>query len=263
METIDSLSGIQSIEEALAALGVTATSLTSEEQRALNTQGYVVLESVVSKDRVSQLRDLFDVALAQQLPAGSSQKETGTRHIKELQHTEAFLRVCVDPRILAAAFHVLRRRFVCAFPHGREPLQGFGQQGLHIDWNTAAKGNLYFTASAVCLLDEFTKENGATRVVPGSHRNSELPGRKTADPAFVHPGQVIVTASAGSVLFFNGHLLHSGTRNRSALRRRTLQLSFMAHDTLSFMAQEAQTLTDAVQKLPVTHPAVRFIFGAD
>jgi ectoine hydroxylase-related dioxygenase (phytanoyl-CoA dioxygenase family) len=252
------LAGIQNIEEALAALGVTTASLTGEEQRALNTQGYVVLEGVLSKDRLTQLRHLFDVAHAQQSPVGSSQKETGTRHIKELQNTEAFLRVCVDSRILAAAFHVLRRRFVCPFPHGREPLQGFGQQGLHMDWNRAAKGNLYYTASAICLLDEFTTENGATRVVPGSHRNPELPGRKTADPAYVHPGQVIITASAGSVLFFNGHLLHSGTRNRSALRRRTLQLSFIAHDALSFMTQEAPA-----QQLQVTDPAVRYIFGVD
>ena len=235
-------------------LGVRDDTLNKDEKQALDSKGYAVLEHVLAKDHVGNLRQLFDETARQQSPAGPAEKETGTRHLKDLHRSEAFWRVPLHPRILAAAFHVLKRRFSCSIPHGREPLQGFGQQGLHIDWRTAGHGDVFYVATAICLLDEFTNENGATRVVPGSHRNTELPNKKLSDPSFIHPKQVIVNATPGSVLFFNGHVLHSGTRNRTPLRRRTLQFSFIASDVRhSIMGTGEQAATP--------DPAARFIFG--
>jgi ectoine hydroxylase-related dioxygenase (phytanoyl-CoA dioxygenase family) len=244
---------VHTIEEAMAALGVNGTSLTRHEKDALDRLGYVIFCDVLSADRVAALRRSFDEMNLKSQAPGMAQKETGTRHVKDLHREESFWRVCVQPRILAAAFHVLKRRFVCSFPHGREPLRGFGQQGLHMDWRTAAIHNQYFVASALCLLDDFTADNGATRVVPGSHRRAALPDRTMADPAFVHRDQIIVTAAAGSVLFFNGHLLHSGTRNAGSLRRRVLQFSFTA--------QEVVPPVTGATEFGVTDPAVRYVFG--
>ncbi len=246
---------IDSVEQALAGLGVTETSLKDDERRALNEQGFVVLQNLLSGDHLSQYRQLFDRAVAEQLPAGTSnQKETGTRHIKDLLGIEPMWRVSLHPRILAATYHVLKRRFVCGVPHGREPLPGFGEQGLHMDWRSSGHGDVYYVATAICLLDDFTPLNGATRVVPGSHLHAEWPNRKTSDPAFVHPKQVVVTASAGSVLFFNGHVLHSGTRNRSQLRRRTLQMSNTAFDVRTWISSEND-------RPPSSDHATQFMFG--
>jgi ectoine hydroxylase-related dioxygenase (phytanoyl-CoA dioxygenase family) len=248
-QTVD----IHTIEEALAALGVTHDSLNAQEKERLDVLGYVVLEDVLS-DRLDDLRRLFDQRVAEQRPGAADPKETGTRHIKDLQRTEAFWRVCLHPRVLAAVFHVLHRRFVCSPPHGREPLQGFGQQGLHMDWTTGRIDGVSYVATAICLLDDFTAENGATRVVPGSHTYAKPPAKAIADPAYVHPQQVVVTAQAGSVLFFNGHLLHSGARNRSQLRRRTLQFSYTAHGSgIYFEAGD--------DRPSPTDPAAQFIFG--
>ena len=243
-------------ELALTRMGVNDHSLNKAERQSLDTNGYAVLEGVFSKHRLTHLRELFDETARQQSQAGPTEKETGTRHLKDLHLREAFWRVPLHPRILAAAFHVLQRRFLCSIPHGREPLQGFGQQGLHMDWRTGGHGNVFYVATGIFLLDDFTNENGATRVVPGSHRNADWPSKKVSDPAFIHPNQVTVTAAAGSVLFFNGHLLHSGTRNRTSLRRRTLQLSFAAFEVRSWIAGSGdQAATDDC--------AARFIFGYD
>jgi ectoine hydroxylase-related dioxygenase (phytanoyl-CoA dioxygenase family) len=241
---------------ALAMLGVSAGTLSKDEKQALETKGYTLLEGVFSKDRLTKLRQLFDETAREQSQAGPAEKETGTRHLKDLHRSETFWRVCLHPRILAAAFQVLGRRFVCSIPHGREPLQGFGQQGLHMDWSTSGHGNVFYVATGICLLDDFTSENGATRLVPGSHRNAARPNKTISDPAFTHPEQLTVRAAAGSVLFFNGHLLHSGTRNRTALRRRTLQFSFTAFDALyRNMGSGDQAATGDT--------AARFIFGYD
>jgi ectoine hydroxylase-related dioxygenase (phytanoyl-CoA dioxygenase family) len=244
------------IEAALHTLGVTANSLEPTEQQALDDLGYVVLKDVFRKDQLTQLQDWFDRMAAEQRPAGTAQKETGTRHIKDLHRVEPLWRVCIHPRVLAAALHVLKRRFVCAIPHGREPLEGFGQQGLHMDWQTGSHANVYYVATAICLLDDFAAENGAPRIVPASHRDAERPNKKISDPAFVHPKQIIVRASAGSVLFFNGHLLHSGTRSRSNSRRRTLQTSFTAYEVQTWISRD-----DA--RPEVGDPAIRYVFGYD
>ena len=57
-------------------------------------------------------------------------------------------------------------------------------------------------------------------------RGNPKPSRSLANPASFHPDQIVVTAPAGSVLVFNGHLWHAGTCNRSNGHRRVLQCSF-------------------------------------
>src|SRR5580765_8444275 len=117
-------------EHALVMLGGRDDTLNKDEKQALDQQGYAVLEGVFSKDQLAILRQLFDETARQQSSTGPSEKETGTRHLKDLHRNETFWHVPLHPRILAATFHVLRRRFISSIPHGREPLQGFGQQGL-------------------------------------------------------------------------------------------------------------------------------------
>jgi ectoine hydroxylase-related dioxygenase (phytanoyl-CoA dioxygenase family) len=243
------------IDEVLAALGADESTLTQDEKHALDETGFVLLRDVVSDRQLQECRQLFDRAAEEQRAPGTNARETGTRHLKNLGRFEPLWRVAFHPRILAAAFHVLNRRFVCGHPHGREPLQGFGEQGLHMDWRSAATRDVYYVATAICLLDDFTRENGSTRIIPGSHRLTDLPDRKTANPGFVHPRQVNVVAGAGSVLFFNGHLLHSGTRNRTPLRRRTLQTSFTAFEVRGWMTSEREDIPG--------DPSIRFLFGED
>jgi len=244
------------IEKALAALGVSEGSLSPSEKHALDVDGYAILEQLFSDEQLTELQKRFEQEAARQLPSNGARNETGTRHLRDLHRVDVLWRVSIHPRILAGVFYVLKRRFVCAIPHGREPLGGFGQQGLHMDWRSGGHGDTFYVATAICLLDDFTTDNGATRVVPGSHRSTDWPSKKVSDPAFIHPKQRIVTAPAGSVLLFNGHLLHSATRNRSGARRRTLQFSFSANEVRSFIASD-----DARPRLDDS--AIRFMFGWD
>ncbi len=65
-------------------------------------------------------------------------------------------------------------------------------------------------------------------MLPGTHRMLEPLPKAMRQPESRHPDQKIVVAPAGSVLVFNGHLWHSGTRNESKLLRRVLQCQFVA-----------------------------------
>ena len=96
---------------------------------------------------------------------------------------------------------------------------------------------------------------GSTRIVPGTHR---LPGqvpKAIADPGGHHTDELIVTGAAGSVLLFNGHLWHSGTRNNSRGSRRALQCVFWAREAFP---PYTTPLHDRPEELPLP---IRYILG--
>ena len=61
-------------------------------------------------------------------------------------------------------------------------------------------------------------------MVPGSHRFGASPRQAVPDPAAAHPGEVRLIAEAGTVVIFNSHVWHGGTRNRSDRPRRVQTL---------------------------------------
>lgn len=216
------------VEVPLAKFPSTAC-LAAREAQALDEQGYVVLGDIIPPARLEELRQACERALEEgQAQPAVAKGQTGTRHSGGLLGQAEFHCLGFEPRLLAAAFHVLKRRFLLTDIRARDPLPGFGQQGLHADWRSPPVDGSYAVVTALCLFDEFSPENGAARVVPGTHRFTGRYGKSIADPQYVHPQQCVVEAKAGSALVFNGHLWHSGTRNRSRRSRRTLQISYRA-----------------------------------
>jgi ectoine hydroxylase-related dioxygenase (phytanoyl-CoA dioxygenase family) len=211
-------------DEVLASLGASPRSMTQAQRLALDEGGYLVIPSVVGSAVLDGLRSTFDRACEQQgIRAG------GTRHPAGLiDQDPGFLAFVKHPSVLAAVWHVLGRPFRLGGAAGRDPLPGHGHQGLHIDCVDPGPSSPFQVVSALGLIDALTSDNGATRVVPGTHRLRRPPPKSFAGPASRHPGQIIVSAPAGSVLVFNGHLWHGGTVNRSQSHRRVLQCSFFA-----------------------------------
>jgi ectoine hydroxylase-related dioxygenase (phytanoyl-CoA dioxygenase family) len=252
---------VNGIEEALRQCGVTETTLAPAEKDALDRHGYIVLPNVMDADWLAQLRAAFERAVSQGQQKANS-KQSGTRHVDDLTFKDAtFDRVYTHPRILAAVYHVLRRSFVAGI-HGRDPLPGYGQQGLHADW-LRTPSEPFSVVTTLWLLDDFTPNNGATRLVPGSHLMTTPLPKSMLQPESRHPDEKTVIARAGSVLIFNGHLLHSGTRNKSDRSRRVLQCTFLARDVRLHPAQEeyarsAEARTDIPERLT---PAARYILG--
>jgi ectoine hydroxylase-related dioxygenase (phytanoyl-CoA dioxygenase family) len=210
------------VDELLKACGVTPETLAPEEGALLDERGYVVLRGVLKGSLLARLQAAFEAAVE---PGA----ESGTRHGSDLLARDALFDVTfTHPRVLAAAHRVLGRPFQVLALGARDPLPGFGLQGLHTDWPPRAAGEGHAVATALWLLDDFTAENGATRVVPGSQRVPGAIPRSHAAPGAHHPRETLVTAEAGSVLCLNGHLWHSGTCNRSRAPRRVVQCQFVA-----------------------------------
>ncbi|HEV8487394.1 MAG TPA: phytanoyl-CoA dioxygenase family protein [Blastocatellia bacterium] len=236
----------------LRRCGLDVGTLSSAEQEALDRDGYVVFPSVIDANSLDRLRKAFEEASSQ---GRQVSKESGTRHINDLVNGDpVFQDVYTHPKILAAVHHVLQCPFRLSQIGGRDPLPGFGQQGLHADWFVRAKGEPFQVVTTTCLLDDFTANNGATRLVPGTHHLLTQPPKSLSAPANRHPEQKVIVATAGSVLAFNGHLWHSGTRNDSRLRRRVLQCVFVGRNEL----RSARPTCDAPDRLS---SAARYILG--
>ena len=215
---------------ALVSLGVRDDTLDARTRSELDQLGYALLRGRVERPALEALRAALETVLAG--PGNGS--ESGTRHAAELPLAQAvFERVYADAPALAAVHHVLQRPFRLFQCSGRDPLPGFGQQGLHTDWMPRSTGEPYAVVTVLWLLDDFTATNGATRVVPGSH---VVPGplpKALRAPAARHAEERVIAAPAGTALVFNGHLWHGGTRNDSRACRRVLQCQFVARAAIA------------------------------
>jgi ectoine hydroxylase-related dioxygenase (phytanoyl-CoA dioxygenase family) len=112
--------------------------------------------------------------------------------------------------------------------------------------------------SAMWSLNDFTLENGATRVVPGSHVRAAEHGRGTSsEPA---AGEEVVQAvmPRGSVLFYMGSTLHSGGANRSTAPRAGLINTY----ALGWLRQEENQYLNVPREIADRYPAhIRRLLG--
>lgn len=204
--------------EALRDCGVTDTTPSSTEKQTLDRDGYLVFPDLCDRAWLTQLDAAFDLALA-----------NGHRHGVHVHldwQEPVFDLVYTHPRILAAVAHLLKEPFKSTGVVGRDPVPGFGQQGLHTDYCPSV--------TALWLLDDFTENNGATRLIPGSHHLTRPLLKALQQPESRHPQQRLVQARAGSVLLFTGRLWHGGTRNESKGSRRVLQSPYVDRKPKSF-----------------------------
>ena len=99
---------------------------------------------------------------------------------------------------------------------------GQGSQVLHRDrlaWGTALPLSIEPQFNTMWALTDFTNENGATRVVPGSQ---SWPWEQRATPDMVVQAEM----SAGSVLLYTGTVLHAGGQNRASVARLGLNITY-------------------------------------
>lgn len=258
------------IEEALAELGVTSTTLTEEEKKSLDEDGFVIFPNLINPTWLRQLQDRFEQLIEMEGENAGKEvdtKETGARRLSDLVNKgEVFDGCYTHPKVLAAVYHVLKRDFKFSSLNGRDAIKGQGLQPLHEDWNDYKQDGTFrkpedpfFVVNSLWMLDDFTLDNGATRVVPGTHK-MKAPQFYLEDRLAPHPDEIIVTGSAGTVVVFNSHLWHGGTTNISGAKRRALHAYYVVREFEQQLVQRDYINRATYERIS---PAARYILDVE
>ena len=250
------------ISEALGALGVTEDSLSIAEKNQLDRDGFLPLEGVLSLEQVAAINDrLAELLVAEGENAGKEvHQEAGTNRLSNLvEKSPLFLPCFTHPRVLAGIAHVLQGDLRLSSLNHRAALPGQGLQSLHADWSGAISPGTFFVCNSIWLLDDFTAENGSTRVVPGSHNSGKTPRDEMENPILPHPRETVLIAPAGTVVIFNSHTWHGGTLNRTERPRRALHSYFARRDQPQQTNQRASLSPKTIAGLS---EAVRVVLDA-
>ena len=195
--------------------------------RDIEEQGFTCLESVIEERLVDELNDaLMSLESALDIRPGANRFE-GQHTIRIynlLAHQAVFREVPVHPTLLPLVEAVLDPGCLVSSLSSISIDPGETAQPLHTDdtlYNLVRPHDAVVCNSMWALTD-FTEENGATRVVPGSHRFREKPeyGR--------HYDSIAVEMPKGSLLVWNGSLWHGGGANRSGARRVGIAMNYCA-----------------------------------
>lgn len=186
----------------------------------LHRDGYALLRQAIPAAWLRDLRDAFDTGVMPSeqwaVPRG-----VGWRHsLLDLDPTVQA--VCRLPQLLEAVGELIGERFFLAQVEGREPLAGAGHQGLHRDLSAERPGD---TVNALAFFDDYGPANGATRLVPGSHRpaaDAPLPDLNDERRS------VQLAGAAGDIFVFDADLLHAGSLNPTGARRRSILIGYFA-----------------------------------
>jgi ectoine hydroxylase-related dioxygenase (phytanoyl-CoA dioxygenase family) len=208
--------------------------MTAAEKLQLDEAGYLVLGNLMDAALLEQARSSIEELFEQEGDqAGSEFKlEPNSRRLANLvDKGDIFRRIVETPRVLDSMEHVLGPRFKLSSFNVRsaDPGNG-GAQPLHSDSGAIADSEGYWVCNSVWMLDDFTPENGATRMVPGSHRWGITPQQALADVDAPHPREILLTGRAGTVVVMNAHMWHGGTVNRTAAPRRAMHVYFTRWD---------------------------------
>jgi hypothetical protein len=202
--------------------------------RQLDQDGFCVLPGFMGEELLEALRGRVEQLFASEGSGAGSEfkQEPGARRLANLvDKGEVFERAIVMTEVVEGVAHVLGPEYKLSSLNVRvaDPHEG-GLQPLHIDMGLLPDDCGFLTCNTVWMLDDFTPENGALRVVPGSHKWGKRPQEALVDANAQHPQELLVTGKAGDVVVVNAATWHGGTLNRTERPRRAMHGFYVRRD---------------------------------
>ncbi len=206
-----------------------------EIEAALRASGCVVVERLVTEELMDAIAAELEPFLGETPLGGDEFTGFNTRRTGSLlARSRDFRLLAAHPSVLGALDRVLGDHATSYQLHLTQVIEiGPGEPAQLVHRDQWAFDFFPFPAGfevechTMWAMNDFTEENGATRVIPGSHRWQDKL-RPTVDET------VAAEMPKGSVLLYVGSLYHGGGANRSAQARRGINVGY----TLSWLRQE-------------------------
>lgn len=196
-----------------------------EASEQLRNLGFAIIDAGYTPDEIQSLSNAFEAA---RIAYGTKHGLEALRKINEhntvraplIHGGRAFQDLAANQNILDLLRTAISGKFILNQQNGviNPPREGYNQGSWHRDLPYQ-----HFVSSkplainAVFCLDDFTRENGATFVLPASHLHEEFPSNQ-----YVMRNAIQVEAKRGSFIVLDCMLYHAGGFNHSSLERRAI-----------------------------------------
>jgi ectoine hydroxylase-related dioxygenase (phytanoyl-CoA dioxygenase family) len=200
--------------------------------REVESQGYTVLEAVIEEETLDAIHDaILRVERDRKVkPADNDFEGRATvRLYNLLAEGDPFAQIPIHSAVLPVVEGVLNPECLVSSLSSISIGPGESAQPIHCDDQVIGLPRPHPTlvCNSMWALTDFTEENGATRIVPGSHVWPEVPGFQ-ADGRSEELGSIPAEMKRGSVLVWSGSLWHGGGANRTDARRVGIAMNYCA-----------------------------------
>ena len=191
--------------------------------RGLDQAGYVVIPDAIPAAQAAAARADLEAILETTPPGRDEFEGRRTRRVYALfAKTRTLDTLALHPVVLGVLDQILGH-YALSAPAAIAIGPGQGHQPLHRDdaIYPIARPRPELVVNVMWPLTEFTEANGATRLVPGSHRweDDKLPAQPPVRVAEMTPG---------SALIYTGSVWHGGGANTTAHLRLGVVLHYAA-----------------------------------
>jgi ectoine hydroxylase-related dioxygenase (phytanoyl-CoA dioxygenase family) len=223
----------------------------------IRDNGFTILESLLPETSISRIRGELAPYLQRQLMGRNDFEGFSSERVYALLAKAPSVAAIIEhPAVLELVDALLPRNYLLSAALAINVHPGETPQDFHVDDAAGSSGHPLFTqprdmygVSAIWALDDFTETNGATEVIPGSHRWGP---ESTPDAS----NAVKVLMPAGSVMVFAGNLYHRGGANTGNTTRLAITPQYclpflrqIEHMVLAVPPEIAGQYSDRVQEL--------------
>jgi len=184
----------------------------------IRTDGYTVIEDFLDKTALARFREDLAPFMGSHHGRNDFEGFKTERIYTLVARGKLYEEIAADERLMALIGRFLQPNFLLSASHVISLEPGETAQSVHSDDNfyRQPRPRPPIGISVIGAIDDFTKANGATEIIPGSHLWGE-PGSdgRPHDPAQLEPMLVPMEMPAGAALVFAGTLLHRGGANQT------------------------------------------------
>lgn len=226
------------------------STIVEADMTALDRDGYVIWENLLSPEQCQEIRDVVRPWLGH-TGRNSFEGWRTQRIYSVLSRTRICDRLVDHPRVLAVLDRLLMPNYLLSALQAINIQPNEAAQLPHHDdgFYPIPRPRAPLAAATIWAIDDFTADNGATALIPGSHRwGQRRPGPD--DPALP------VVMPAGSCVFFVGTLWHGGGANTTTTERLAITAQYcqpwlrpMEAYTLSISRDIARTVSDDIRRM--------------
>lgn len=180
---------------------------------SVEQHGYVIIESLLSQDTLQAIRGSSQLLL-DKTGRNTFEGVKTQRVYSVLEQTRAIDSLAIHPRITGLLDRLFQPNYLLSQAQIINIQPSEAAQPLHYDdgFYPVKRPRPPFGAATVWAIDEFTADNGATVMIPDSHK---LGPETVTDRS----NAISAVMPAGSVVFFLGTLWHGGGANNSDASR--------------------------------------------